>query len=188
MQGISAGEAFDRGETVTVQNGHMMVAALDHHEKIERIGLVCGCLGQALRIGQDHPARGDLLGSPDRRLGGRLKDQRGQFVDFDRGETVGKARHLGGRTALGDDLLGLLRLEASEVARQKGRSLTAKPVAAVASGTVLLVERIGTRGPAFCCPQKQGAGQEAGPDGEISQPQPHASFLDRASARRAAAG
>jgi hypothetical protein len=47
MQRKAAGKAGHRLEAVAVEYGHVMVAAFDHDEEIQRVGLVLRGGGQA---------------------------------------------------------------------------------------------------------------------------------------------
>ena len=83
VQGEARLEAVDRLQLVAVEDGDMVIAGLDHHEQVQRIGLELRLVGQAAGREIDDARGGDLGLAPhrhrlDRRVG--ILDQRLDFV------------------------------------------------------------------------------------------------------------
>jgi hypothetical protein len=70
VQGEARLEAVDRLELVAVEDGHMVVAALDHDEQVHRVGgLNCGLSGRRRRREIDDTRGLDLGFSPQTGIG-----------------------------------------------------------------------------------------------------------------------
>ncbi len=138
VQRIARLKAMNRFQLVAIEDRHMMIAAFDNHEEVERIGLEHRLVGQGLLLVQN--ARGgDLLLTPgrhrlDRRIG--VIDQR---LDLLGRELVAKTQHLTGRAALANDLLGFRLAQTRQVFRQQRGADAAQAVGTVAGSAVLLV-------------------------------------------------
>jgi hypothetical protein len=137
----AAREAVDWLEPVAVQDGDVMVAALDDDEEIERIGVEDRPVAERRGRRIDRPAGLDLGGTPNRRLGQRLVDEGDECFDLGRAQELGKSRHLGRRPTVRDHLASPAPAQAAQVLRQQRRALPAQAFGAVAGTTVLGVQR-----------------------------------------------
>jgi hypothetical protein len=142
-------EAVDGHQPVAVEDGGVVVAQLDDHEEVQRVGVVHGARGQIARVGKDPVGRGDAVLAPDGRLGRRGEDVVGELgrpvpVDLPR-----EGGHLARRTAGEDGVAGPLGGEPSQGLRDQGRSGPAQAVGAVAGGAQALegpIDRLGRGG------------------------------------------
>ena len=143
MQREARGKAVDDLEAIAVEQGHMVVSALDHHEQIEWIGLPGGFggpLGPSACFGARCADVG--LGPMGTRFL-RAVDPRGHSVDVGAAEGVTKGRHLRGRAAVGDDLDGILAFESLQAFRHQCRPHAPQALGTVAGRTVLGIEPMG---------------------------------------------
>jgi hypothetical protein len=116
VQSKAAGETIDRRESVAIDDGDMMVAALDHDEEIERIG------GKDRsgdgKIGRQHARSLDLRPAPHRRRRRRRSDVSRQRLDRWIVEIGLEARHFRAGAAVADDGLRARLPEPTEIVGQ----------------------------------------------------------------------
>jgi hypothetical protein len=118
VQREAALEAMQRLEAVAVEDGDVVIAALDDDEEVQGVGGENRLVRERHRLGIDHPRGGDRGLIPIRDIRKRGVDQLHEDRDLGLRQAVAIGRHLGRGPALGDDPMRLGLPEPAEVLRQ----------------------------------------------------------------------